>query len=108
MVEYLDSLVGHAGIQDTDIEDEAELQRISVFPTVRRQGVSRRLWDTAENFCRSGGYNRISLSTVDFMTPALAMYHSNGYSLAKVEQYGVPPNDQINIHHFVKELDPVT
>ena len=108
VVEYLDSLVGHVGIQPTDREDEAELRRMSVSSGVRRQGVGRRLLETTENFCRSRGYNRVILSTVDFLAPALAMYHNNGYKLVKVEPYGMPSDDHINVHYLVKELYPVT
>ena len=66
VVEYLDSLVGHLGIQTSDKEDEAELRRMTVSTTVRRQGVGRRLLRTTEEFCRCRGYKRIILSTVDF------------------------------------------
>ena len=108
MGEYLDSLVGHVGIQASDKENEAELRRMTVSTTVRRQGVGRRLLRTTEEFCRSRGYKRIILSTVDFLKPALAMYHNNGYKLVNVEPYGVPPNDRIRVHHLVKELYPIT
>ena len=77
---------------------------MSVSSQFRRYGAGRRLLETTENFCRSRGYDRIILSTVDFLKPALAMYHRNGYTLVKTEPYGVPPNDQVNIHYLVKEL----
>ena len=108
VVEYLDSLVGHVGIQASDKEDEAELRRMTVSMTVRRQGVGRRLLRTTEKFCRSRGYKRIILSTVDFLKPALAMYHNNGYKLVNVEPYLVSPNDRIRVHHLAKELYPIT
>ena len=108
VVEYLDSLVGHAGIQASDKEDEAELRRMTVSTTVRRQGLGRRLLRTTEEFCRCRGYKRIILSTVDFLKPALAMYHNNGYKLVNVEPYGVSPNDRIRVHHLAKELYPIT
>ena len=88
MVEYFDSLVGHVGIQTSDKEDEAELRRMTVSTTVRRQGVGPRLLRTTEEFCRCRGYKRIILSTVDFLKPALAMYHNNVYKLVNVEPYG--------------------
>ena len=101
VVEYLDLLVGHVGIQPADRENEAELRLMSVSSSVRRQGVGSRLLETTENFCRSLGYSRIILSTVDFLEPALAMYHNNGYMLVNVEPYGA---GQVNVHHLVKEL----
>ena len=108
VVEYLDFLVGHVGIQASDKEDEAELRRMTVSTTVRRQGLGRRLLRTTEEFCRCRGYKRIILSTVDFLKPALAMYHNNGYNLVGLEPYGVSPNDRIRVHHLAKELYPIT
>ena len=108
VVASLDTLLGHVGIQPTEKENEAELRRMSVSPTVRRQGVGRRLLAKTEDFCRSRGYNRIILSTVDFLKPALAMYHNNGYRLVKTEPYGSPLDGQVNIHHLLKELYPIT
>ena len=104
VVEYLDLLVGHVGVQPADKENEAELRRMSVSSSMRRQGIGRRLLETTEDFCRSRGYRRIILSTVDFLQPALAMYHNNGYMLVNVEAYGVASNGQVNVHHLAKEL----
>ena len=101
------ALLGHVGIQPTVEEDEAELRRMSVSSTVRGQGIGRRLLEKTEDFCRSRGYNRIILSTADFLKPALAMYQNNGYTLVKIVPYGAPPNDQVNIHHLVKDLYPI-
>jgi len=107
VVESLDSVVGLVGIHPTEKEEEAELRRMSVSSSVRRQGVGLRLLETTEDFCRSQGYRRIVLSTVDILRPALAMYHNNGYTLVKVESQGVPPHGQVNVHHLVKELYPI-
>ena len=104
VMEYLDLLVGHVGVQPADKENEAELRRMSVSSSVRRQGIGRRLLETTEDFCRSRGYRRIILSTVDLLQPALAMYHNNGYTLVNVEAYGVASNGQVNVHHLAKEL----
>ncbi|MDA0265245.1 MAG: GNAT family N-acetyltransferase [Chloroflexi bacterium] len=104
VVESQDSVVGIVGIQPTDREEEAELRRMSVSSTVRRQGVGRRLLEKTEEFCRSQGYRRIVLSTVDLLQPALAMYQNNGYTLVKEEPYGEPPNGVITVYHLVKEL----
>jgi GNAT superfamily N-acetyltransferase len=106
VVESQDSVVGIVGIQPTENEEEAELRRMSVSSTVRRQGVGRLLMETTEDFCRSQGYLRIVLFTVDILQPALAMYQNNGYTLVKVEPYGVPPHGQVNVHYLVKELYP--
>ena len=107
VVEFLDSVVGLVGIQPTEKEEEAELRRMSVSSSARRQGVGRRLLETTEDFCRNQGYRRIVLSTVDILWPALTMYHNNGYTLVKVEPQGVPPHGQVNVHYLVKELYPI-
>ena len=106
VVESQDSVVGIVGILPTEKEDEAELRRMSVSSTVRRQGVGRLLLETTEDFCRDQGYRRIVLSTVDILQPTLAMYHKNGYTLVKVEPYGVPPHGKVNVHYLPKELYP--
>lgn len=93
-------VVGTVGIQPTDKEEEAELRRMSVSSSMRRQGIGRRLLETTEEFCRGKGYHRIMLSTVDILQPALAMYLRNGYTPMRVEQFG-----PLNVHHLVKELD---
>jgi len=97
-------IVGIVGIQPRELEEEAELRRMSVSPTVRRQGVGRRLLDTTEEFCRSRGYLRIGLSTVDILKPALLMYENYGYILEKAEPYGSPSRSQVTVHHFIKDL----
>lgn len=97
-------IVGIVGIQPRELEEEAELRRMSVSPSVRRQGVGRRLLDTTEEFCRSQGYLRIGLSTVDILKPALLMYQNYGYALERKEPYGAPSRSQITVHHFIKDL----
>ncbi len=106
VVESQDTVVGIVGIQPTENEEEAELRRMSVSSTVRRQGVGRRLLEITEDFCRDQGYRRIVLSTVDILQPALAMYQNNGYTMSKVEPYGVPPHRQVSVYYLVKELYP--
>ena len=104
-VAELESLVvGIVGIQPTGEEDEAELRRMSVSSTVRRQGIGRRLLETTEDFCREKGYSRIGLSTVGILQPALAMYRRHGYTTEKEEPYGDPPHQPVTVHYLVKEL----
>ena len=97
-------IVGIVGIQPRELEEEAELRRMSVSSAVRRQGVGRQLLDTTEEFCRSKGYLRIGLSTVDILKPALLMYQNYGYILEKAEPYGPPSRSQVTVHHFIKDL----
>ena len=98
------AVVGMVGVQPREREDEAELRRMSVSSTVRRQGIGRLLLETVESFCREHGYRRIFLSTVDILQPALAMYRRSGYVMVKEERYGDRPNRPIVVHHLVKEL----
>ncbi|MBO19799.1 MAG: hypothetical protein CL732_04575 [Chloroflexi bacterium] len=97
-------VVGIVGIQPRERPDEAELRRMSVSPTVRRQGLGQRLLETTEEFCRGNGYRRICLSSVNILQPALAMYQKYGYRLVKEEPYGEPPHQVIVVHHMIKEL----
>jgi ribosomal protein S18 acetylase RimI-like enzyme len=97
-------VTGIVGIQPTENEEEAELRRMSVSSLARRQGIGRRLMETTEDFCREKGYQRILLSTVDILQPALAMYRGNGYTTVKVEPYGVPPHQTLNVHYLTKDL----
>jgi len=98
------TVVGIVGIQPTEREDEAELRRMSVSSSARRQGIGRRLLETTEGFCRTNDYHRISLSTVGILQPAIAMYRNFGYTTVKEEPYG----EALIVHYLVKELDPVT
>ncbi|MCH8893973.1 MAG: GNAT family N-acetyltransferase [Chloroflexi bacterium] len=98
-------IVGIVGIQPREREQDAELRRMSVSSSVRRQGIGRRLLETTEEFCREKGYRRIFLSTVEILQPALAMYRRFGYTTVREEPYGDPPNRTMIVHHLVKELD---
>ncbi len=93
-------IVGIVGIQPREFDEEADLRRMSVSSTVRRQGIGRRLLETTEDFCRERGYRRICLSSVHILEPALAMYRRFGYTTVKEESYGA-----LTVHHLVKELD---
>lgn len=97
-------IVGIVGIQPRELEEEAELRRMSVSSSVRRQGIGRSLLEATEDFCRDKGYRRICLSTVEILKPALAMYLRYGYTTVKEEPYGEPPHRPITVHHLVKEL----
>ena len=105
VVEFGGAVVGIVGIQPREQQEEAELRRMSVSSSIRRQGIGRRLLETTEVFCREQGYRRICLSTVHILRPALAMYQSFGYRIMNEETYGDPPNRPLIVHHLVKELD---
>ena len=105
VAEFGGSVVGIVGIQPTEKQEEAELRRMSVSSSVRRQGIGRRLLETTEEFCLAQGYRRICLSTVDILQNALAMYWRYGYTTVKEELYGDPQSRPITVYHLVKELD---
>ncbi len=86
------------GIQGRE-EGEAELRRMSVARSARRQGMGWALLETTEAFCRAQGYRQIRLTTVTLLQPAIAMYRRFGYRLTGEEQFGV-----IRGQHFVKPL----
>lgn len=91
-------VVGIVGIQRRS-DAEAELRRMSVATQHRRQGVGWMLLETAEAFCRKQGYQRIRLTTVDLLQPAIALYQKFGFQLVGQEPYG-----KITGAHFVKRL----
>lgn len=89
---------GMVGIQRRSFE-EAELRRMSVAGGSRRQGIGRQLLETVEDFCRERGYQRIHLTTVSQLQPAIAMYQRCGYQQTEQESYG-----KMVVYHFVRHL----
>ena len=89
---------GMVGVQRRSPE-EAELRRMSVAADTRRQGIGRRLLETVEAFCREQDYQRIILTTVSQLQPAIAMYESYGFRLTRQERYG-----SMVVHAYVKCL----
>ena len=89
---------GMVGVQRRD-DQEAELRRMSVAPDARRQGIGWLLLETVEAFCKERGYQRIQLTTVTQLQPAIAMYRRFGYRLVGEEPYGI-----MTVQEFVKPL----
>ena len=79
--------------------DEGELRRMSVAADVRRRGVGWKLLETVEAFCREQGYQRITLSTVTQLQPAIAMYRRFGFRQVGEEPYGA-----MTVQFFLKCL----
>jgi len=108
---YMDDPANHFWVADEDgvvkgmvgvqwrSDEEAELRRMSVASTARRQGVGLMLLETVEGFCRDRGHRRIILTTVTLLEPAIAMYRRFGFQLTGEESYG-----RISAQHFVKDL----
>ena len=91
-------VVGMVGLERRS-KEEGELRRMSVSPAVRRQGIGWRLLETLERFSREQGYQRVSLSTVTQLQPAIAMYRKNGFVLVKEEGYMT-----MTVQYYVKRL----
>ena len=112
---YMDDPANHFWVADEDGEikgmvgvqwrsdEEAELRRMSVASTARRQGVGLMLLETVEAFCRDRGHQRIQLTTVTLLTPAIAMYRRFGFRLTGEESYG-----RISAQHYIKDLADLT
>jgi len=112
---YMDDPANHFWVADIDGEvkgmvgvqwrssQEAELRRMSVSSTARRRGIGLMLLETVEAFCRDRGHQRIQLTTVSLLAPAIAMYQRFGFRLTGEETYG-----RISAQHYAKELTNLT
>ena len=56
------------------------IRGMAVSPTARGLGLGRTLLESAEDFARQQGCMRISLYTTAFLTAAIALYRSSGYT----------------------------
>lgn len=108
---YMSGPANHFWVADVDGEvkgmvgvqwrskEEAELRRMSVASTARRQGIGLMLLETVEAFCRDRGHQRVRLTTVSLLAPAIVMYRRFGFRLTGEEKYG-----RISAQHYTKEL----
>ena len=80
-------LVGCIGAYRRD-DEEAEIRRLAVDRSARRQGVASRLLDQAEDFCRDTGYARAIVWTANHMTAAIAFLRHRGYH--ELEDHAFP------------------
>ena len=79
--------VGCIGAYRRD-DEEAEIRRLAVVRSARRQGVASRLLDQAEEFCRDAGYARAIVWTANHMTAAMAFLKHRGYH--ELEDHAFP------------------
>ena len=80
-------LVGSIGAYRRD-DEEAEIRRLAVDRTARRQGIASRLLNQAEDFCRDAGYARAIVWTANHMTAAIAFLKHRGYH--ELEDHAFP------------------
>ena len=79
-----DEVVGTLGLERAS-DDAAELRRMYVDPSSRRQGIARRMLQFAEDECRRRNVSRLELSTAEIQQAALALYKNAGYRLVREE-----------------------
>ena len=91
-------VIGMVGVQREDAET-GELRRMAVDVGRRRQGLGRKLLETAEAFGRQQGYASIVFSTITPLQPAIALYQEAGYKLTGQSRYGA-----VTVLHYGKEL----
>ncbi|KNX37871.1 GNAT family N-acetyltransferase [Luteipulveratus halotolerans] len=70
-------LVGCAGMRIHGAD--AELKRMFVRPSRRREGHGRRLLEAIETYARGRGFSRVILETGTAQPEAIALYESAGY-----------------------------
>ena len=78
------AVIGMVAIERHD-GDAAELRRMAVRASQRRQGIGRALLATAEAFCRECGYRMLVLSTSEPQIPAMRLYEASGFRLVRKE-----------------------
>jgi GNAT superfamily N-acetyltransferase len=83
------------------------LGMLAVRPGLQRLGVGRMLIESAEDYCRSFGCKRMTLSTGDVRQELLVRYGKLGYKITNIEP--VPPGGAftraVKIVSMAKELE---
>ena len=92
--------VGCIGAYRRD-DAEAEIRRLAVDRSARRQGVASRLLDQAEEFCRDAGYARAIVWTANHMTAAIAFLQHRGYH--ELEDHAFP-HTSLTLYLYALEL----
>lgn len=82
-----DQVVGMIGVQRTR-KDTAEVRRLRVHPDFRRCGIGSMLLEEAMSFCRAHGYLKVALDVRIERGPAIALFKSYGFVLAKTTDHG--------------------
>ena len=79
LIEAPGGLVGMVAISRIDAKT-GRLRRMRVTESWRRRGLAQTLLDTAVEFCRDSGYNRVILDTTDQQTAAHKLYERYGFA----------------------------
>jgi putative acetyltransferase len=100
-------VVGMFGLEATS-DGAMELRRMYVDPSARRQGTGRQMLQSAEDECRRQSVPRLTLSTSEIQSAALALYKEAGYRLLGEEIAEVASNKTIGSgirrYYFEKAL----
>ncbi len=86
--------VGCAALRPLDGET-GEVRRMYVAPSVRRQGIGRRLLATLEQIASQFGYRTLRLETGARQPGAIALYESCGFH--RIPPYGCHVDDPLSI-----------
>ncbi len=70
-----------------------ELKRMYIQPNYRGQGIGQELVKLLCEKAKLNGYNLMRLDTLDFMIPAITLYHNNGFY--DIDAYYHNPNDGV-------------
>ena len=84
IAEHGGGIVGCIAILQVD-EGLAQLRWFLVHPSVRGEGLGRRLMTEALSFCRSTGYSHVFLWTTASLAAAAHLYRSFGFALTHQE-----------------------
>jgi ribosomal protein S18 acetylase RimI-like enzyme len=79
VIEAAEGLVAMAAISRVDAKT-GRLRRMRVTEAWRRRGLAQALLDTAVEFCRASGYDRVILDTTEQQTAAQALYEGYGFA----------------------------
>jgi GNAT superfamily N-acetyltransferase len=82
-------------------DEEAEIRRLAVDRSARRQGVASLLLDQAEDFCRDAGYARAIVWTANHMTAAIDFLQHRGYH--ELEDHAFP-HTSLTLYLYALEL----
>ncbi len=88
VIEAPEGVVGMAAVSRVDAKT-GRLRRMRVTEAWRRRGLARALLDTAVEFCRESGYDRVILDTTEQQAPAHKLYE--GYGFARTGERRIGP-----------------
>lgn len=107
--------VGAIPSTEFDPDQYLELVRMSVDTSYRGSGVGSVLMNAFESWAHQIGYQRLNLTTLDGMQPAVKFYTKNGFEIVREKEqrldltkYGFEANEKansVNVVHFVKNLN---